>query len=132
LPRRVAGAASDASLSVSPERLFGERPLQGRLDKAFLAIAHESPEVRVEPVEARHLAERLLFSIRAERLPLWRLYYAFRYAFPDQAEVFDEEAEGVERERLVEALEGTETYALYHPFPVPVQTIHDALAPVLG
>jgi hypothetical protein len=88
--------------------------------------------VRVEPVEARHLAERLLFSIRAERLPLWRLYYAFRYAFPDQAEIFDEEAEGVERERLVEALEGTETYALYHPFPVPVQTIHDALAPVLG
>ena len=132
LPRRVAGAASDASLSVSPERLFGECPLQGRLDKAFLAIAHDSPEVRVEPVEARHLAERLLFSIRAERLPLWRLYYAFRYAFPDQAEVFDEEAERVERERLVEALEGTETYALYHPFPVHVQPIHDALAPVIG
>lgn len=132
LPRRVAGAAGDASLSVSPERLFGERPLQGRLDKAFLAIAHDTPDVRVEPVEPRDLAERLLFSIRAERLPLWRLYYAFRYAFPEQAEVFGEEAEEAERERLVEALEGTETYALYHPFPVPVRAIHDALAPVLG
>jgi hypothetical protein len=132
LPRRVAGAASDASVSVSPDRLFGECPLQGRLDKAFLAIAQDSSEVRVDPVEPRHLAERLLFSIRAERLPLWRLYYAFRFAFPDQAEAFGEEAEEAETERLADALKGTETYALYHPFPAPVQAIHDALDPVLG
>jgi hypothetical protein len=132
LPRRVAAAASDAAVSVSPARLFGECPLQGRLDKAFLAIAHDSPDVRVEPVEPQHLAERLLFSIRAERLPLWRLYYAFRFAFPEHAEVFGEEDEEAETERLAEALEGTETYALYHPFPAPVQAIHDALAPVLG
>lgn len=132
LPRRVAGAARDASLSVSPEVLFDERPLEGRLDKVFLSIAHDSPEVRVEQVEARDLAERLLFSIRAERLPLRRLYYSFRYAFPEQAAVFGEEAEEVETERLLQALEGAETYALYHPFPVPVGAIHDALAPVLG
>ena len=132
LPRRVAGAASDASVSVSPHRLFGECPLQGRLDKAFLAIAQDSPDVRVDPVEPRHLAERLLFSIRAERLPLWRLYYAFRFAFPDQAEAFGEEAEESETERLADALKGTETYALYHPFPAPVEAIHDALDPVLG
>ena len=132
LPRRVAGAASDASVSVSPHLLFGECPLQGRLDKAFLAIAQDSSDVRVDPVEPRHLAERLLFSIRAERLPLWRLYYAFRFAFPDQAEAFGEEAEEAETERLADALKGTETYALYHPFPAPVQAIHDALDPVLG
>jgi hypothetical protein len=132
LPRRVAGAASDASVSVSPDRLFGECPLQGRLDKAFLAIAQDSSDVRVDAVEPRRFAERLLFSIRAERLPLWRLYYAFRYAFPDQAEAFGEEAEEAETERLAGALEGTETYALYHPFPAPVQAIHDALDPVLG
>jgi hypothetical protein len=132
LPHRVAGAASDASVSVSPGRLFGECPLQGRLDKAFLAVAHDSPDVRVELVEPRHLAERLLFSIRAERLPLSRLYYAFRYAFPDHAVTFGEEAEEAETERLAGALEGTETYALHHPFPAPVQAIHDALAPLLG
>jgi hypothetical protein len=132
LARRVSAVASDTSVSVSPERLFGECPLQGRLDKAFLAIAHGAPNVRVEPVEPRHLAERLLFSIRAERLPLWRLYYAFRYAFPDQAKAFGEEAEEAEAERLARAFEDTETYGLYHPFPAPVQAIHDALAPVLG
>jgi hypothetical protein len=132
LPRRVAAAASDASVPVSPRRLFAECPLQGRLDKAFLAIAYESPEVRLEPVEPRRLAERLLFSIRAERLPLWRLYHAFRFAFPGQAEAFGEEAEAAETERLAGALEGSETYALYHPYPAPVQAIHDALAPVLG
>jgi len=132
LARRVAGAAGDASVSVSPERIFRECPRQGRLDKAFLAFVHDSPDVRVEPVEPRHLAERLVFSVRAERLPLWRLYYAFRYAFPEQAEVFGEDAEDVEAERLANALEGTGTYALYHPYPAPVQAIHDALVPVLG
>jgi hypothetical protein len=132
LPRRVAGVASDASVSGSPEALFGDCPLRGQLDKAFLAIAHDSPEVRVEPVEPRHLAERLLFSIRTERLPLRRLYYAFRYAFPGEAEVFEEEAEEAETERLAGVLEGTETYVLYHPYPAPVQAIHYALAPVLG
>jgi hypothetical protein len=132
LPHRVGRAASDASVSVSPERLFGECPLQGRLDKAFLAVAQDSPDVRVEPVEPRYLAERLLFSIRTERLPLWGLYYAFRYAFPDHAAAFGEEAEEAETERLAGALEGRETYALHHPFPAPVQGIHDALAPLLG
>jgi hypothetical protein len=132
LPRRVAGVASDASVSVSPARLFGECPLQGPLDKAFLAFAHDSPHVRVEPVESRHLAEQLLFSIRTERLPLWRLYYSFRCAFPDRVDAVGEEAEEAETERLAEAFDGTETYALYHPFPAPVQGIHDALAPVLG
>jgi hypothetical protein len=132
LPRRVAAAAGEASVPVSPRRLFAECPLQGRLDKAFLAIAHESLEVRLEPVEPRRLAERLLFSIRAERLALWRLYYAFRFAFPGQAEAFCEEGEAAEMERLAEALEGCETYALYHPYPAPVQAMQDALAPVLG
>jgi hypothetical protein len=132
LPRRVADAASDATVLVPPGRLFEERPLHGRLDKAFLAIARDSPDVRVEPVDPRRLAERLLFSIRAERLPLWRLYYAFRYAFPDQADAFAEMDEGAEAERLADVLDGTETYTLYHPFPAPVRAIHDALAPVLG
>jgi hypothetical protein len=132
LPRRVAGVASDASVSVSPQHLFEECPFQGRLDKAFLAIAHDSPDVQLEAVDPRYLAKRLLFSIRAERLPLWRLYHAFRFAFPDQAATFGEEAEDAETERLAGALEGTETYALYHPFPAPVQGIHDALAPLLG
>jgi hypothetical protein len=129
---RIAGVASDANVSVSPDRLFGDCTLQGRLDKAFLAIAHDRPDVRLEPVEPRRLAERLLFSLRTERLPLRRLYYAFRYAFPDAAEVFEEEAEEAETERLAEAFEGTETYVLFHPFPAPVQAIHDALAPALG
>ena len=132
LPRRVAGVASDASVSVSPRYLFEECTFQGRLDKAFLAIAHDSPDVQVEAVDPRYLAKRLLFSIRAERLPLWRLYHAFRFAFPDQAALFGEEAEEAEAARLAGALEGTETYALYHPFPAPVQAIHDALAPLLG
>jgi hypothetical protein len=132
LARRVSGIASEASVSVSPQRLFDDCPLQGQLDKAFLAIAHDSSTVRVEPLEPKRLAERLVFSLRAERLRLWSLYYAFSFAFPDRVDTFSEEAEALETERLARALEGVESYALYHPFPVPVRALHDALAPLIG
>jgi hypothetical protein len=132
LARRVAGFADDASVSISPQRLFGGYSLSGRLDKAFLAIAHDSPTVRVEPLEPKRLAERLVFSLRAERLRLWSLYYALSFAFPERVDTFSEEAEALETERLARALEGVESYALYHPFPAPVGALHDALAPVIG
>jgi hypothetical protein len=132
LARRISGIASEASVSVSPQRLFDDCPLQGQLDKAFLAIAHDSPTVRVEPLEPKRLAERLVSSLRAERLRLWSLYYAFSFAFPDRVDTFSEETEALETERLARALEGVESYALYHPFPAPVGALHDALAPVIG
>jgi hypothetical protein len=132
LARRVAGAASDASVSVPPERLFGECSLAGRLDKAFLAIAHDRPEVRVEPIDPGRFAERLVFSLRAERLRIWSFYLAFRFAFPDQLRSFVEADDKTEEEKLADALELSETYALYHPFPAPVEAMHDAMAPIVG
>src|SRR5207249_490272 len=122
----------DASVSVSPQRLFGECSLEGRLDKAFLAIAHDRPDVRVEPLEPSRFAQRLMFSLRAERLRVWSFCLAFRFAFPDQLGSFIEAADNTEEETLAGAFELSETYALYHPFPAPVQAIHDALAQVLG
>jgi hypothetical protein len=132
LARRVAGVADDASVSVPPQQLFGECPMEGRLDKAFLAIAHDRPDVRVEPVDPGRFAQRLMFSLRAERLRIWSFLLAFRFAFPDQLPSFVEDAQNTEEERLAGALEQSETYALYHPFPAPVEAMHDAMAPVVG
>jgi hypothetical protein len=132
LARRVAAVAADASVSVPPHRLFGECSLEGRLDKAFLAIAYDRPDVRVEPLDPGRFAQRLMFSLRAERLRIWSFCLAFRFAFPDQLGSFIEAAGNTEEETLASALELSETYALYHPFPVPVEAVHDAIAPIVG
>jgi hypothetical protein len=132
LARRVAGVAADASLSIPPQRLFGECSFEGKLDKAFLAIAHDRPDVRVEPLDPGRFAERLIFSLRAERLRIWSFYFAFRFAFPDQLRSFIEADDNTETETLAGALELSENYALYHPFPAPVEALRDAMAPIVG
>ena len=131
LARRVAAVAADASVSVPPQRLFGECSMEGRLDKAFLAIAHDEPDVRVEPIDPSRFAQRLMFSLRAERLRIWSFYLAFRFAFPDQLP-FIEAADNTEEETLAAAFELSETYALYHPFPAPAEALHEAMAPIVG
>jgi hypothetical protein len=131
LARRVAGVAADASLSLPPQRLFGECSCEGRLDKAFLAIAHDSPDVRVEPLDPAGFAQQLMPSLRAERLRIRSFLLAFRFAFPDQRPPIAEAADDAEEETLASALELTETYALYHPSPAPVEALHDAMAPIV-
>lgn len=129
---RVASAADDASIAIPSQQLFSRCPLSGKLDKAFLAIAHESADVRVERVAPEYVAERLVFSLRAERLRLLARYLAFRFAFPDKPSTLIERADELERELLLDALAKIETYTLYHPSPAPVQALREAMAPVLG
>jgi hypothetical protein len=130
--RRVAGVAADASLLLPPQRLFSECPYEGRLDKAFLAIAYDSPDVRVEPLDPARFAQQLMFSLRAELLRIRSFLLAFRFAFPNQRHPLAEAHDDAEEETLARALERTETYALYHPFPAPVEALHDAMAPIVG
>jgi hypothetical protein len=130
--RRIAGLASDASISISPHALFGGGSFEGRLEKAFLAIAHDSPDVRVEAIEPRDLAQRLLFSLRAERLRISELDFAFHFAFPDRPWEFGEEEENTELDALARALERGETYVVYHPHPAPADALQRAMAPLIG
>jgi hypothetical protein len=129
---RVASVAGDASIAIPPHRLFSRCPLRGKLDKAFLAIAHESADVRVEQVAPEYVAQRLVFSVRAERLRLLARYLAFRFAFPEKPNALIERADDLERELLVDALAQIETYTLYHPFPAPAQALREAIAPLLA
>jgi hypothetical protein len=129
--RRIAGLASDASISISPHALFGGGSFEGRLEKAFLAVAHDSPDVRAEAIEPRDLAQRLLFSLRAERLRISELDFAFHFAFPDQPWAFGEEDENIELDALAGALERGETYAVYHPHPAPADALQRAMASLI-
>jgi len=130
--RRIERVADDAYVPVSPDRLFGRRSLGGKLDKAFLAIAHDDREVFVEQVDRDWLADRLVFALRAERRRLLEHYLAFRFAFPDRPNDLIERANEIEREILVRVLADVDSYVVYHPFPAPVDAVFAAMAPVLS
>lgn len=129
--RRIAGLASDASISISPYALFGRSSFEGRLEKAFLAIAHDSSDVRAEAIEPHDLAQRLLFSLRAERLRISELDFAFHFAFPDHPFAFSKEEEDIELDALAGALGRGETYVVYHPHPAPADALQRAMAPLI-
>jgi hypothetical protein len=129
--RRVASHADDAYVPVSPDRLFSRRRLGSKLDKAFLAIAHDDRDVLVERVDGPWLADRLVFSLHAERRRLIEHYVAFRFGFPDKRNELLEAASEIEREILLRLLADVDSYVVYHPFPAPVDALFTAMAPVL-
>ena len=62
--------------------------MAGNLEKVFLMVNHDTPDIRVEPAEPHEVAERLAFALRQEWLDMISYYAKFRFAFP--AEVFEE------------------------------------------
>jgi hypothetical protein len=132
LTARVAGIAENACIRVPPERLFGKCITEGKLDKVFLAIAHQSPDVRAERVDADWLADRLIFSLRAERRRLLDQYLAFRFAFPDRRSELLERVNEIERDVLTRVLSDAESYVVYHPLPAPVVQLFETMAPLVA
>jgi hypothetical protein len=119
--------------NVHPEQLFGEANcvLEGPLDKLFLVIGDEQPDVRVEAIDALEVARRMVFSLEFERLDLRAAYLKFRFAFPERSNPILEDSERVHAELLGGALGGQEAYAVYHPFPARIPALFDAIAPLL-
>jgi hypothetical protein len=60
--------------------------------------------VRLDPVEPGHLAKRLAFSLRADRLGLSACCPAFGFAFRDEGATLIERAEAIERDALATVL----------------------------
>ena len=132
LSGRMARLAEDACVSIAPGRLFSRCIFEGTLDKVFLAIAHESRDVFAERVERDWLADRLAYSLRAERRRLMDQYLAFRFAFPNRPNDLLERASEIERDLLVRVLAGVDAYAVYHPFPAPVGPLFETMAPLVA
>ena len=57
------------SVSVSPQRMFGENACvpAGPLDRIFLLVSHDAPEIVVRRMEPEELARRLPFALQAEQ-----------------------------------------------------------------
>jgi hypothetical protein len=118
---------------VPPEELFGRDScaLAGRLDRVFLLVSHETPDVRVERVAAEEVARRMVFSLQHERLSFLAHYHKFRFAFPEAANALIDGAEERERVALAQALAGKDAHVVYHPFPAPIPALFEAMRPLL-
>ena len=114
-----------------PETIFGKQfcPLAGALQKVFFLASHERPETFVQPMDPREIAHRMVFSLQHERLDLMAYYLKFRFAFPEKANELIEHAEERQRELLTRMLADKEAYAVYHPYPVPIPALFDAISP---
>ena len=120
-------------VQMPPEKLFShEVDSQGaRLDKVFFVASHASPEITVEPMEANEIARRMVFSLQEERVDFLSQYLKFRFAFPGLRNELIEQAEECQREALERVLARKDAYSVYHPYPVSIPALYDAIDPVL-
>jgi hypothetical protein len=116
-----------------PEQLFGADrcSLGGRLDKVVLVVSGDEPRVWAEPTDAGEIARRMLFSLEHERLDLRAAYLKFRFAFPQRRNPLFDQMGAIQEELLMRALDGTEAHVVHHPYPAPIATLFDVLAPLV-
>jgi hypothetical protein len=131
---RVLGLAEgQLSARISPAELFGADSClpHARLDKVFLLVSHDSPEVTAAALDPGEVARRMNFSLRYERFEFISDYLKFRFAFPDAANSVIDRADEFERNGLTTALAGKQAYAIHHPYPAPIPALFDVIAPLL-
>ena len=114
---------------LEPHKLFGSSmgPMVGSLDKIFLVASHETADITVTPINAAEVAERMVFSLQDEREELMSYYRKFRFAFPDRQNDLLEQAETIQRRALQRILNDKESYLVYHPYPVAIPALYDAM-----
>ena len=124
-------------VDVPPHKLFdgggdGDTKMHvGRPDKVFFVASHASDDVVVRPMDVDEVASRMVFSLEEERMPFMSYYYKFRFAFPDRANELIDRAEHLQRVRLRQALADKEAYEVYHPYPVSLPALYEAISPLL-
>ena len=120
-------------VQVAPRKLFGEgfHTQLAHPHKVFFVASHAASEVRVRRIDTQEIAQRMVFSLEEERRDLLSYYRKFRFAFPDRSNSLIEHAETLQRRRLLEVLEGKDAYAVYHPYPVSIPDLYDAIRPHL-
>lgn len=118
-------------VDVPPQQLFGKLgPLTGSFDRLLFLVSHESPEIAVRPIAPQEVASRMAFSLHEERMNFMSYYWKFRFAFPNLGNPWIDYADKWEGELLSRVLEGKRAYAVYHPYPMKLAALFDALYPL--
>lgn len=132
--RLLAAIERQLHVDMPPQRLFDGAVATepASFDHLVFVMSHDAPDVRVAPVAATEVAHRMRFSLQYERLGIWGAYLKFRFAFPDRRCPLLEGAEEMERDLLKTALAGKRAHVVYHPYPVPIRAMFDAVVPLTG
>jgi len=120
-------------VDIAPESLFGSGAdtFSGNFDRLFFVASHDSPEIVVEPIDPNEVARRMSFSLTYERRDFMALYRMFRFAFPEANNKLIEQADGMQYELLLRVLASKPAYAVYHPYPVSIPALVDAIEPLV-
>jgi hypothetical protein len=116
-------------VQLPPEELFGRIESSARPEKLFLMASHDSEAIVVRRATAEEIARRMVFSLQEESLELASCYLKFRFAFPARRNEWIENAENIQRERLLRALSGLESFVVDHPYPVGFSALFRAMEP---
>ena len=118
---------------IPPQKLSGQKfePMVADLNKIFFVASHETNDISVKPMDPQEIAERMVFSLQLERADLLAYYLKFRFAFPQARNELLEQAEERQRRLLKQMLAGKESYSVYHPYPVSIPALFDAIRPLL-
>jgi hypothetical protein len=114
-------------VDAEPEGLFGARLPSTTFDRLFFLMSHDSPETTIEPADPEEIARRMLFSLQHERMDLLGAYSKLRFAFPEAASPLIDDAQLIERDRLLEVFRGKPAYLVRHPYPTSLEALYDAM-----
>jgi len=124
-------------VDLAPERLFparngsaGAASERVRPDVVLFVVSHERPEISVQPIDPRVIAERMLFSLQEEDQRLASCYHKFRFAFPERTNPVLERASELRRAALQGALAGKRAFEVRHPYPVSLPELYQELRKV--
>jgi len=116
---------------LNPGDVFARQgSFSGRLDKVFLMVSHDRPEIAVSSVEPSEVAGRMTASVAFERAPILAAWQAYQYAFPDRRSPFLDQIDSLQRAGLSHLLAGRDAYVVRHPYPCSLRALYDAMAPV--
>jgi len=118
-------------VDIPPEKLFGKTvgATSGHPDKVFFVATHESPEIRVQPIDPLEIVQRMVFSLQEERSEFLSYYQKFRFAFPHVSNPFIDRIEEIQRKILTNVLAGKESYAVFHPYPFSLPKLFEVTHP---
>lgn len=120
------------SVEVAPSRLFGAQAdnansLESPINAIFFTMSHTSPDVVVQRANPEELVERMALMLEQEYAELLATYRKYRFAFPTRRNPLLDDFEPLLRQRLAKLLDSTTAYLVYHPYPVRVEAMFDAL-----
>lgn len=119
---------------IPPTAVFGSRVrnLAAHPHKVFLTLSQSEPSITVERGDPTRVALQVQAASCWTQGALWKLYQAWRFAFPAQENAFLEQVQQMHREILCHAMRNTETWILRHPYPFSFSELCRVLDPVLG